>query len=83
VTFLHWFSCKEPRHRSSFSTFWIKNLLIPYLIGGNTSKPMGKREKDSPIPRGRTPCMRVVFFTWLTLIAAGIVFFTIIGLGHH
>jgi hypothetical protein len=27
--------------------------------------------------------MRVMFFGWLTLIAAGIVFFTIIGLGHH
>jgi len=24
-----------------------------------------------------------MFITWLTLIAAGIVFFTIIGLGHH
>jgi len=24
-----------------------------------------------------------MFFTWLTLIAAGIVIFTIIGLGHH
>jgi hypothetical protein len=40
---------------------------------------------------GRTPphkkegllCMKVMFFTWLTLIAAGVVFFTIIGLGHH
>jgi hypothetical protein len=27
--------------------------------------------------------MRVIFFTWLTLIAAGLVFYSIIGLTHH
>jgi hypothetical protein len=27
--------------------------------------------------------MRVMFFTWITLIAAGLVFYTVIGLGHH
>jgi hypothetical protein len=33
---------------------------------------------------GRTPPgMRVLFFTWLTLIAAGLVFYTVIGLSHH
>jgi hypothetical protein len=33
---------------------------------------------------GRTPPpMRVMFFTWLTLIATGLVFYTVIGLSHH
>jgi hypothetical protein len=30
-----------------FSTFWIKNLLIPYLIGGNAKKADGKEGLDS------------------------------------
>jgi hypothetical protein len=42
VTFLHWFSGKEPRHRSRFLTFGIKNLLIPHPIGGNTTRSVGK-----------------------------------------
>jgi hypothetical protein len=27
--------------------------------------------------------MRVMFVTWLTLIATGIVFYAVIGLSHH
>jgi hypothetical protein len=27
--------------------------------------------------------MRVMFATWLTLIAAGLIFYTVIGLSHH
>ncbi len=27
--------------------------------------------------------MRVMFVTWLTLIAAGLVFYSVIGLSHH
>jgi len=27
--------------------------------------------------------MRVVFWTWITLIAAGLVFYTVVGLTHH
>jgi hypothetical protein len=27
--------------------------------------------------------MRVMFVTWLTLIAAGLVFYSVIGLTHH
>jgi hypothetical protein len=27
--------------------------------------------------------MRVLFFTWLTLIAAGLIFYSVIGLTHH
>jgi hypothetical protein len=27
--------------------------------------------------------MRVMFFTWLTLIAAGLVVYSVIGLTHH
>jgi len=27
--------------------------------------------------------MRVLFVTWLTLIAAGLVFYSVIGLTHH
>ena len=30
-----------------------------------------------------SPAMRVMFFTWLTLITAGIVFYSVIGLSHH
>jgi hypothetical protein len=34
--------------------------------------------------RGRTPlAMRVMFFLWLTLIATGLVFYTVIGLAHN
>jgi hypothetical protein len=40
---------------------------------------------------GRTPRheregllgMRVMFWTWITLIAAGLVFYSVIGLTHH
>jgi hypothetical protein len=27
--------------------------------------------------------MRVMFVTWLTLIAAGLIFYSVIGLSHH
>jgi len=27
--------------------------------------------------------MRVMFWTWITLIAAGLVFYSVIGLTHH
>jgi hypothetical protein len=34
--------------------------------------------------RGEGTCrMKVMFFTWLTLIAAGVVLFAVIGLAHH
>jgi hypothetical protein len=29
------------------------------------------------------PGMRVMFWTWITLIASGLVFYSVIGLGHH
>jgi hypothetical protein len=33
---------------------------------------------------GSTPLrMRAMFITWLTLIAAGLVFYSVIGLSHH
>jgi hypothetical protein len=34
-------------------------------------------------PAGRTFRMRVMFFTWLVLIATGLVFYTVIGLAHN
>ena len=35
-------------------------------------------------PSGKDPCaMRVMFVTWLTLIAAGLVYYSIVGLSHH
>jgi hypothetical protein len=70
------------RHRSRFSTFWIKNLLIPYPIRGNTRKPTGKRLLGT-LGAGKTSRMRVMFFTWITLITAGIVFYAVIGVSHH
>jgi len=27
--------------------------------------------------------MRAMFITWLTLIAAGLVLYSVVGLGHH
>jgi hypothetical protein len=33
--------------------------------------------------REGTPRMRAMFVTWLTLIAAGLVYYTVIGLSHH
>jgi hypothetical protein len=43
-----------------------------------------------PLPPGRTDpiqrkedLMRVMFVTWLTLIAAGVIFFAVVGLTHH
>ena len=32
---------------------------------------------------GMTARMRVMFLTWLILIATGLVFYTVIGLTHH
>jgi hypothetical protein len=69
-----------------FSTFWIENLLIPYPIGGNARKPMEERAltRLGTPPAGRTPhAMRVMFFTWLVLIATGLVFYSVIGLAHN
>ena len=83
-------------HGSRFSTFWIKNILILYLIGGNAKKPvekggfgdpdgLGKRQAGrTPGDEGKGfPSMRVVFWTWMTLIATGLVFYTVIGLTHN
>ena len=34
--------------------------------------------------RGKEPLrMRVMFFTWLVLIATGLVFYSVIGLAHN
>jgi hypothetical protein len=33
--------------------------------------------------RGRKSRMRVMFFTWLLLIATGLVFYSVIGLAHN
>jgi hypothetical protein len=33
-------------------------------------------------PRGYEPRMRLMFFTWVVLITAGIVFFSVVGLTH-
>ena len=39
---------------------------------------------DSALPlTGMTSPMRVMFFTWLVLIATGLVFYTVIGLAHN
>jgi hypothetical protein len=65
--------------------FWIENLLIPYLIGGNAGKPTGSRAQR-PIRAaggGNLSAMKVMFVTWLVLIATGLVFYTVIGLAHN
>jgi hypothetical protein len=33
--------------------------------------------------RGRKSRMRVMFFTWMLLIATGLAFYTVIGLAHN
>jgi hypothetical protein len=63
-------------HRSRFSTFWIKNV-FNLCFGGDGTRIRGGPERE------RLPRMRVMFFTWLTLITAGIVFYSVIGLSHH
>jgi hypothetical protein len=49
--------------------------------------PMGKRGFSSGLSlrdAGRsTHAMRVMFFTWLVLIATGLAFYTVIGLAHN
>jgi hypothetical protein len=64
---------------------WIENHLIPYLIGGNARKPVGKRGfLRLATPHAGMPLrMRVMFLTWLLLIATGLVFYTVIGLAHN
>jgi hypothetical protein len=40
--------------------------------------------KDSRATDERSsPGMRVLFFTWIVLIASGLVFYSIVGLSHH
>jgi hypothetical protein len=79
-------SLTRGRHRISFSTFWIKNLLISYLIGGNAQKADGKEGlvsiRDAASGKD-SPAMRVMFLTWLLLIATGLVFYSVIGLAHN
>jgi hypothetical protein len=43
---------------------------------------VGKRIQGSREREGM-PRMRAMFITWLTLIAAGLVLYTVIGLSHN
>jgi hypothetical protein len=52
--------------------------------------PASRLESGAYIPRiSRAGCgkewgrMRVMFFTWLVLIAAGLAFYSVIGLTHN
>jgi hypothetical protein len=53
---------------------------------GNCLKPAEKAELG-PVRAAQCgkdqPGMRVMFFTWLVLIATGLVFYTVIGLAHN
>jgi hypothetical protein len=45
----------------------------------------GRRNREG-LPRNEWkgfPGMRVVFWTWMTLIATGLVFYSVIGLTHN
>jgi hypothetical protein len=56
------------------------------MMRGNAQKAGGKAGLSaiSGAPRGHDlPAMRVMFFTWLLLIATGLVFYTVIGLAHN
>jgi hypothetical protein len=76
---------KRARTVAEFLTLWIKNNLIPYPIGGMPRKPVEKRGfLRLATPHAGMPLrMRVMFFTWLLLIATGLVFYTVIGLAHN
>jgi hypothetical protein len=40
--------------------------------------------RRTPLGSGEgLPGMRVMFWTWITLLVAGIVFYSVIGLTHH
>jgi len=73
-------------HGSRFPTFWIKKGLYSLPDWGKCQKADGKAGlqavRDATSGKD-SPAMRVMFFTWLTLIAAGLVFYTVIGLSHH
>jgi hypothetical protein len=43
----------------------------------NSLPDWGKRQREGLIP------VRVMFLTWLTLIATGLIAYSIIGLSHH
>ena len=71
---------------AEFLTLWIEKGLIPYLIGGNARNPVEKRDFGwfRALPCGHDlQRMRVMFFTWLVLIATGLAFYTVIGLAHN
>jgi hypothetical protein len=68
---------------------WIENHLIPYLIGGNAQEGDGQasiqasRSGLGPPRAGRTDRVRAMFLTWLTLVAIGLVTYSIVGISHH
>jgi len=73
-------------HGSRFPTFWIKKGLYSLPDWGKCQKADWKGGVEAVREAGRgkdSPAMRIMFFTWLTLIAAGLVFYTVIGLSHH
>jgi hypothetical protein len=39
--------------------------------------------RQRPDPFLRSGCVRAMFYGYLTVIASGIVYFTVIGLAHH
>jgi hypothetical protein len=54
-------------------------------MGKKAFRGLGTRRagRTQPHDEDGAPGMRVMFWTWITLIAAGLVFYTVIGLGHH
>jgi hypothetical protein len=49
-------------------------------LGGLGTRQAGRTPRNE---RKGLPGMRVVFWTWMTLIATGLVFYSVIGLAHN
>ncbi|HEU4981005.1 MAG TPA: hypothetical protein VFT14_07290 [Solirubrobacterales bacterium] len=44
---------------------------------------VGNAPRLGRVQAGSTPRMRVMFITWVTLIAAGLVLYSVVGFSHN
>ena len=72
---------------ANFLTLWIEKTLNSLPDQGECPSSQwtnGALGRIRPAGSGKDhPAMRVMFFTWLLLIATGLVFYTVIGLAHN
>jgi len=63
-----------------FSTFWIKIGLYSLPDRGERQKA---DEEEGDCGEWETDAVRAMFITWVTLIAAGVLLYSVVGLTHH